>query len=82
MEGRIKEKILNLAQLIFEDNQYQRIKNHLVTNKLNSARLIVAEHIDYLSNKIEDEEGLLRHQLELCNEIEDMIIDELVVNVD
>lgn len=78
MKKEIKKQILELAQSIFDDNQYSKILNYLNQNRINDLRLFISDQMDFHETVfiLNREDDNLRSQIELLNELENVILEE------
>jgi hypothetical protein len=74
-ESRIE--ILNLAQSIFEDNDYNVILNLLNSNRINVLRIFISEQLELMEAiyYLDKDNEVLKTQIEFCDKLEDIIMD-------
>jgi len=77
MNNEIKLEILNLAQSVFDDRQFNIILTCLDMQNYNRLRLFVAEQMELLEAifVLHSDDMVLRTQVELCNKLEDLVMD-------
>lgn len=77
MDKTVKLEILNLAQSIFDDRQFNIIITCLDVKNYNRLRLFVAEQMELLEAifVLHPDDMVLRSQLEMCNKLEDLVMD-------
>ena len=84
MKKDIKNQILELAQSMFDEDDYEKVVNYLKKERLNDLRLFIADKMEMCEDicmlTIEDEN--LKNQVKLLNELENIILEEFLENVE
>jgi len=77
MNKQIRNQILNLSRLIFNEEEFNKILYYLDGNLLVDLRLFIDEKVDLLSaiSEMDNCNNELNQQITLCNELEDIVID-------
>lgn len=83
MTKKIRIQILNLAQSIFDDSEYNKILGYLNQNKLVALRYYIEEKTELLSilSEMDNTDASLKVQLNLCNQLEDCVVDAYLVQL-
>lgn len=84
MKKKVKNEILYIAQSILNDNEYSKVLKYVNNNRLNDLRLFISEKMEFydMLHIVNNEDELLKTQLELCNELENIILEEFLENVE
>lgn len=77
MNKQIRNQILNLSRLIFNEEEFNKVLYYLDGNLLVDLRLFIDEKVDLLSaiSEMDNCNNELNQQITLCNELEDIVID-------
>lgn len=80
MKESIKNDILFLAQTIFNNEEYAKMINYLNHDRLNDLRLMISDKLEVMNNVVivDRENRVLQKQIQLCNKLEDIILDEFI----
>lgn len=84
MKKDIKKQILELAQSIFDDKEYNKVLNYLNSNRLNDLRLFISDKMELCENifMLTKEDENLKKQVELLNELENIILEEFLETIE
>lgn len=76
MTNKIRLQIVNLAQSIFSDEEFNKVMYYLDNLKYNDLRLLVDEKLEYIEslNAFESTNVLLA-QINFCNELENIVME-------
>lgn len=77
MQKQIRNQILNLSRLIFNENEFNKILFYLDNDLLVDLRLFIDEKVELLVaiSEMDGSNNELNQQITLCNELEDIVID-------
>ena len=77
MQKQIRNQILNLSRLIFNENEFNKILFYLDNDLLVDLRLFIDEKVELLVaiSEMDSSNNELNQQITLCNELEDIVID-------
>ncbi len=77
MQKQIRNQILNLSRLIFNENEFNKILFYLDNDLLVDLRLFIDEKAELLVaiSEMDSSNNELNQQITLCNELEDIVID-------
>lgn len=77
MQKQIRNQILNLSRLIFNENEFNKILFYLDNGLLVDLRLFIDEKAELLVaiSEMDSSNNELNQQITLCNELEDIVID-------
>ena len=77
MQKQIRNQILNLSRLIFNENEFNKILFYLDNDLLVDLRLFIDEKAELLVaiSEMDGSNNELNQQITLCNELEDIVID-------
>jgi hypothetical protein len=83
MQKQIRNQILNLAQSVFDDAQFNKVVQYLNNNRLTDLRLFLDETTELLSivSEMDPTNQVLIVQLKLSNQLEDMVLDAYLESV-
>jgi len=83
MQKQIRNQVLNLAQAVLDDVQFNKVVYYLDNNKLTDLRLLLDEQTELLSiiAEMDPTNQVLMTQLKLSNQLEDLVLDAYLESI-
>ena len=77
MKDQVKQEVINISKMIFDDGEYSHIERLINNDDLNELRLYVSDKLEFfeLMFSFDRDNEVLKEQIKKCNELDNIVID-------